>query len=294
MLSYANLQPRIPPGFCCVGSPPVAGGGDVRAWRHARRGGPRAERDVGRDQSLVSGVAGEGPARAEGRGPRGPQTAPRADRLGEARAGIAGRASGAGLSDRGVDLAPRRHGDRAADGRGPSSGACLARAARVGVVAATARPPRKCRLSARMNGTKARSVYVPGQVWKKKRLRRPSHRYAKAPATDSRFQLLPVCTSIGVAPRGAQVRRTTGCCETPLSSSKTSQARWRAAFFLAAASAWSSTRRSRPRRARARGGRAVAATTPTRAARARHAPDDGPRPSAARSPWRRRAFRPRC
>src|ERR1043165_5576375 len=98
MLSYANLQPRIPPGFCCVGSPPVAGGGDVCALRHARRGGPRAERDVGRDQSLVSGVAGEGPARAEGRGPRGPQTAPRPDRLGEAGAGIAGRASGAGLS----------------------------------------------------------------------------------------------------------------------------------------------------------------------------------------------------
>src|SRR5439155_16563892 len=41
----------------------------------------------------------------------------------------------------------------------------------------------------------------------------------------------------GVWPRGAHVRRTTGCCDTPLSSSKTIQACRRRAFFLPAARA---------------------------------------------------------
>jgi len=44
----------------------------------------------------------------------------------------------------------------------------------------------------------------------------------------------------GRFPRGAHVRQTTGCCERPLSSSKTIQARRRRACFLAAASAESS------------------------------------------------------
>jgi len=71
---------------------------------------------------------------------------------------------------------------------------------------------------------RATSVYVPARVWKKKRVRWPSQRKANAPAMDRRFQWPPVCLRIGVSPRGAQVRRTTGCCETPLSSSKTIQA----------------------------------------------------------------------
>src|SRR3989441_9789891 len=140
MLSHADLQPRIPSGFCCVGSTPVAGGRDVRAWRVAGGGRAGVGRDDGRGESLVSGVAGEGAAGVESRRARGPQTSPRASRLGEARARVAGGARGAGLYDRGVDVAARGDSARARNRRGPSSGPCLARAAGLGVVAATPRP----------------------------------------------------------------------------------------------------------------------------------------------------------
>ena len=73
--------------------------------------------------------------------------------------------------------------------------------------------------------------YAPWRVWKNRRGRRPSQRKANATATDSRCQLKG-CVRTGVSPRGAQVRRTTGTWEMPLSSSKTSQARWRRAFFF--------------------------------------------------------------
>jgi hypothetical protein len=140
MLSHADLQPRIPPGFCCVGSTPVSGSRAVRAWRIASGGRAGIGRDDGRGESLVSGVAGEGTEGAEGCRACGPQTAPRAGRLGEARPRVAGGAGGARLHDRGVDLAARREGPRARHRRGPSPGPCLARAAGLGVVAPTPRP----------------------------------------------------------------------------------------------------------------------------------------------------------
>ncbi len=46
------------------------------------------------------------------------------------------------------------------------------------------------------------------------------------------FQLLSRCVRTGVCPRGAQVRRTAGRSENPLSSTKTIVARLPAAFFL--------------------------------------------------------------
>src|SRR5215475_15276102 len=94
-------------------------------------------------------------------------------------------------------------------------------------------------------------VYAPGRVWKKRRLRRPSQRNANAAATDNRSQWRTGWIRTGVSPRGAQVRRTTGCVESPLSSSKRSQARWRRAFFLPRASAAAPTAEWWPRRARA-------------------------------------------
>src|SRR5574337_1703189 len=54
----------------------------------------------------------------------------------------------------------------------------------------------------------------------------------RAAATERRFQVAPGWVRTGGSPRGAQVvRRTTGCWERPLSSSKTSHARCRRAFF---------------------------------------------------------------
>ena len=53
---------------------------------------------------------------------------------------------------------------------------------------------------------------------------RPGHREASP--------VPPVWIRTGVSPRGAHVRRTTGCCEISLSSSKTSHACRRRAFFF--------------------------------------------------------------
>ena len=140
MLSHANLQPRIPSGFCSVGSAPVAGGRAVRPRRIASGGRAGVGRDDGRGESLVPGVASQRTEGAEGGGAGWPQTSPGAGRLGEARPRIAGGTSGVRLHDRGVDLAARGEGTRAPHWRGPSSGPCLARAARLGVVAPTPRP----------------------------------------------------------------------------------------------------------------------------------------------------------
>ena len=98
---------------------------------------------------------------------------------------------------------------------------------------------------------------------------------------DRRCQCPPTCVKIGVSPRGAQVRQTTGCCESPLSSSKTSQACRRLAFFLAAPSVASSTARWLSRPVRGPAGPAVGGTTPTPAGSARHA-QDGAAPGEVR------------
>ncbi len=142
MLSHANLQSRIPTGFCGIGSTPVSRRGIVCPRRVAGGGGAGVERDDGLRQSLASGVARHGPARPQGGGPRRTQTPPGAGRLGDGRAGVAGGTGGARLRHRGVDLAARGGRDRAPHRRRPSPGPCVARAARPGVVAATPRPAR--------------------------------------------------------------------------------------------------------------------------------------------------------
>src|SRR6476659_8478985 len=81
--------------------------------------------------------------------------------------------------------------------------------------------------------------------------------------------------------RGAHVRRTTGWCERPLSSSKTSQARRRRAFFLPAPTAYASTARSLPRRVPGPGARDAAPTSSTPGADTRRAPDGTAPRSAA-------------
>src|SRR5947207_15706570 len=85
MLSYADLRPRIPSGFCFVGSTPVSGSRAVRARGMASGGRASIGRDDGRGESLVSGVVGEGPEGVEGCRAGWPQTAPRAGRLSKAR-----------------------------------------------------------------------------------------------------------------------------------------------------------------------------------------------------------------
>src|SRR5436309_5631283 len=112
---------------------------------------------------------------------------------------------------------------------------------------------------------------------------------AKAAAIDKRDQLPPVWVKTGGWPRGAQVRRTTGRCETPLSSSKTIQARRRRAFFLPAASARASTARSPPRRARAPAAWDVGVTTQGAAGCTRRDRGGTARVRAARSAWPRAA-----
>src|SRR6266571_8244312 len=67
---------------------------------------------------------------------------------------------------------------------------------------------------------------------------------------------------------------TTGCCDTPLSSSKTIQACRRRAFFLPAASAGGATVQSPRRPVPAPGGPAVAATNSIPAECARHGTGD--------------------
>src|SRR5215467_7214319 len=136
MLSHAYLQPRVPTGFCCVGSTPVAGGRPVCTGRVASGRGAGVGCDHGRDQSLVSGVARERPAGPESRWPGRPQTASAGGGFGEARSRLAGGATRSGLCDRGVDVAAGRERDRAVDGGRPSSGSRVAGLAGIGVVPA--------------------------------------------------------------------------------------------------------------------------------------------------------------
>src|ERR1044072_1455256 len=88
-------------------------------------------------------------------------------------------------------------------------------------------------------------------------------------------QTLPVAADMG------QDRRTTGWCERPLSSSRTSQARRRRAFFLPAPTAYASTARSLPRRVPGPGARDAAPTSSTPGADTRRAPDGTAPRSAA-------------
>lgn len=85
---------------------------------------------------------------------------------------------------------------------------------------------------------------------------------------------------MGVSPFGAQVRRTEGRSETPLSSWKTIQAFRRRAFFLLPAISGSATAALSPRRVAAPAWRAVAASSPSHPKSSTH----GQRDSAPR--WR--------
>ena len=73
MLGNATSQPRIPSGFCCVGSASVRGRAFVRARRNAGERGPHSWRDAGGRPSLVSRLAGRRPPGLEGRWPCGAQ-----------------------------------------------------------------------------------------------------------------------------------------------------------------------------------------------------------------------------
>src|SRR6266446_3146451 len=142
MLIHANDQPRIPTGFCCVGSSAVSGRGAVRAGRVASGGGADHGRDDGRRESLASDLAGEGAVRPEGGGPGGPQAAAHPKALGADRAGPASGPAGPRVQHRVVDVAPDRADDRALDRGGASSRPCVAGAARIGLVPAATRPAR--------------------------------------------------------------------------------------------------------------------------------------------------------
>src|SRR5713101_2275804 len=126
----------------------------------------------------------------------------------------------------------------------------------------------------------ATSLQLPGRVWKKRPLRRKSHRNAKPTARES-FAQLKAWIRTGVSPRGAHVRRTGGRCETPLSSWKTIQARRRRAFFLPRASASSSSAGWRARFVPSRVWPDVAASSRARPRGAKHGPGDTSRRAEA-------------
>jgi len=80
-------------------------------------------------------------------------------------------------------------------------------------------------------GDDVRSLETVFLVRKTKQDRRPSQRNPRPPATESLCQLKGWVRT-GVCPLGAQVLRTGGRSVTPLSSTKTIQARCFRAFFL--------------------------------------------------------------
>ena len=142
MLIHADHQPRIPTGFCCVGSSTVRGRAEVRARRIA--GGRRAR--VGceqrRRQSLAPGVGGRGAARAQGGGARRAQAASRGRRAGASRAGVVGGPREARIRYRPVDVAARGQGHQTGDGSRPPSRPRLARVAQARLVAPASGAPR--------------------------------------------------------------------------------------------------------------------------------------------------------
>jgi hypothetical protein len=140
MLIHAYHRPRVPTGFCCAGSSAVASGEAVRPRRVAGRSGPGVGRDDRGHQPLASGLADRGTDGAPGRRASWPQATARAQAVGDDRARPAGGARGPRVQHRGLDAAPRGDADRTPDGRGPSSGPCLAAPAGDGLVAAASRP----------------------------------------------------------------------------------------------------------------------------------------------------------
>ena len=95
----------------------------------------------------------------------------------------------------------------------------------------------------RMNPCTLSPFTLPGQSERNRRVFSPLWSVAMAPVAEIRFQLNR-CICLGVLPLGAQVRRTVGVVENPLSSTKTSVARFLRAFFLPWARCWRASRRS--------------------------------------------------
>ena len=152
MLIHAFSQPRIPTGFCCVGSSAVRGRAVVRARRVAGSRRTSTGRDQCLGQPLAPGLDRGRAAGPERRGTRGTQAALRCRRLGDGGARVVGRTGGAGIQYRLVDVAARRDRHQTRDrGRAPSWPR-LARAAEVGVVAAA---PGASRPGARRGGDRA-------------------------------------------------------------------------------------------------------------------------------------------
>src|SRR5438477_7387129 len=142
MLRHANHRPRIPKGFCCVGSSAVPGRAVVRARRVAGGGGAGPGGDDRRRQSLASGVGGERPTRPEGGGASWPKAATRRRAVADDRAGAESGPGRAWLQHGVVDAASGGRGDQAVDRRGASSRACVASAAEIRLVPPTPRPAR--------------------------------------------------------------------------------------------------------------------------------------------------------
>src|SRR5437867_2205442 len=114
MLGNAIHQPRIPSGFCCVGSASVRSRAVVRARRIASGRRPRAWRDASRRPPLVSCLAGPRPHSFEGSRPCGAQASARGVAARAGRSGPAQGPRGSWLRDGAVDVAARGHADRAA------------------------------------------------------------------------------------------------------------------------------------------------------------------------------------
>ena len=108
--------------------------------------------------------------------------------------------------------------------------------------------PLMWRLRERMNSCTLSLFMLPGVSERNRRTFSPLWLVASAPVAESRFQLNR-WGSEGVLPRGAQVRRTDGVVEKPLSPKKTIVARFLRAFFLPWAMCASPSGRSRPRHA---------------------------------------------
>ena len=114
MLGHATSQPRIPSGFCCVGSASVRGRAFVHARRIAGDRGPHAWRDAGGRPPLVSRLAGRRPHGLEGSRSCGAQVAARGAAARAGRSGVAQGPRGSWVRHGAVDIAARGLAHRAA------------------------------------------------------------------------------------------------------------------------------------------------------------------------------------
>src|SRR5213076_3313363 len=159
MLGNATSQPRIPSGFCCVGSAPVRGRASVRARRIAGDRRPHAWRDAGSRPPLVS--------RLEGRRPSGAQAAARGAAARAGRSRVAPGPRGSWVRHGAVDIAARGDAHRAAYARAVPPGPRLVHSAAPRVVAPAPDAP-----SARARRGRDRGVEAPPLAAGKKNARR--------------------------------------------------------------------------------------------------------------------------